>query len=136
MCGNIAEPVQSVLCVPVVTLDGDCFAVIEFHRAVNTEPFGSDDLKIAIMVTGWMGAAIHQNKHRIALQQQQELNDYLLQLTRCYFSDTSIVKENMISEITVSTFKSNVVSKHLTLFSVSLNISTNFFVRLLKTVFT
>jgi cAMP and cAMP-inhibited cGMP 3',5'-cyclic phosphodiesterase 10 len=98
----VGERVKSVLCVPVVTPDGACFAVIELHKQLFDNPFSKDDLKITLIVTGWMGAAIHQNSRRLALQRQQELNDYLLDLTKCYFGET-VVMEKMISEIVVST---------------------------------
>lgn len=93
--------VKSVLCVPIVTTDGTCYAVIELYRSVTEPPFNKDDLKISIVVSGWMGAAIHQNRLRLALQKQQELNDYLLDLTKCYFAD-NVPLEKLITEIVVS----------------------------------
>lgn len=95
--------VKSVLCVPIVTPDGDCYAVIELYRDLTNPPFNKEDLKIAVVVSGWVGAAIHQNHLRIALQRQQELNDYLLDLTKCYFAETVAI-ENMITEIVVGLF--------------------------------
>jgi GAF domain-containing protein len=93
--------VKSVLCVPIVTPDGNCSAVIELYREITQLPFNKDDLKISIVVTGWVGAAIHQNHLRLTLQRQQELNDYLLDLTKCYFAETVAI-EKMITEIVVS----------------------------------
>ena len=90
-----------MLCVPVVTPDGDCLAVIELFTLMNQGNFSKDDLKITIVVTGWMGAAIHQNQQRVALKKQQELNEYLLDLTKNYFSDT-VQMEKMISDVVVS----------------------------------
>ncbi|XP_044258941.1 cAMP and cAMP-inhibited cGMP 3',5'-cyclic phosphodiesterase 10A-like [Tribolium madens] len=95
--GYETETIKSVLCVPVVTPDGECFAVIELYRQLFDEPFSKDDLKLTLIVTGWMGAAIHQNSRRLALQRQQELNDYLLDLTKCFFGE-SVVMEKMLSE--------------------------------------
>jgi GAF domain-containing protein len=95
------DAIKSVLCVPVVTPDGECLAVIELYRQVNQGSFSKDDLKITIVVTGWMGAAIHQNQQRVALKKQQELNEYLLDLTKNYFSDT-VMMEKMISDVVVS----------------------------------
>ncbi|XP_063909612.1 cAMP and cAMP-inhibited cGMP 3',5'-cyclic phosphodiesterase 10A-like isoform X2 [Zophobas morio] len=92
------EAIKSVLCVPVVTPDGDCLAVIELFTLMNQGNFSKDDLKITIVVTGWMGAAIHQNQQRVALKKQQELNEYLLDLTKNYFSDT-VQMEKMISDV-------------------------------------
>lgn len=96
----VDETVKSVLCVPVVTPDNNCFAVIELYRDTLQEAFKRDDVRIVVVVTGWMGAAIHQNQQRLALQKQQELNDYLIELTKCYFADT-ISLEKLISEIVV-----------------------------------
>lgn len=55
-----------------------------------------------------MGAAIHQNQQRLALQKQQELNDYLIELTKCYFADT-ISLEKLISEIVVTKNTNNIL---------------------------
>lgn len=96
-----ADAIRSVLCVPVVTPDGDCLAIIELFRLADQGTFSKDDLKITIVVTGWMGAAIHQNQQRVALKRQQELNEYLLDLTKNYFSDT-VMMEKMISDVVVS----------------------------------
>ncbi|XP_048521448.1 cAMP and cAMP-inhibited cGMP 3',5'-cyclic phosphodiesterase 10A [Dendroctonus ponderosae] len=92
------DMVKSVLCVPIVTTDGDCYAIVEMYRCVPEAPFSKDDLKISIVVSGWMGAAIHQNRLRLALQKQQELNDYLLDLIKCYFAD-NVSMETLITEI-------------------------------------
>ncbi|XP_050308589.1 cAMP and cAMP-inhibited cGMP 3',5'-cyclic phosphodiesterase 10A-like isoform X2 [Anthonomus grandis grandis] len=92
------DMVKSVLCVPIVTTDGDCYAIVEMYRTIPDVPFNKDDLKISIVVSGWMGAAIHQNRLRLALQKQQELNDYLLDLIKCYFAD-NVSLEKLISEI-------------------------------------
>lgn len=96
--GYQGDLVKSVLCVPIITQDGECYAVIELYRDVTQPPFTKDDLKITIVITGWMGAAIHQNHQRLTLQKQQELNDYLLDLTKCYFAETVRI-EKMITEI-------------------------------------
>ncbi|CAG9858267.1 unnamed protein product [Phyllotreta striolata] len=90
--------VKSVLCVPIVTPDAECYAVIELFKNVGFTPFNKDDLKISIVLAGWVGASIHQNQVRITLQRQQELNDYLLDLTKCYFAETVPI-ETMITEI-------------------------------------
>ncbi|KAJ8978479.1 hypothetical protein NQ317_018732 [Molorchus minor] len=92
------EMIKSVLCVPVIEPDGECYAIIELYREFTQFPFNKDDLKISIVVTGWAGAAIHQNSLRISLQKQQELNDYLLGLTQCYFAETVGI-EKIFTEI-------------------------------------
>lgn len=90
--------IRSVLCVPIVTPNEDCISVIELGKEVTLPPFTRENLKIVVVVTGWMGAAIHQNQERLSLQKKQELNDYLLNLTKCYFAD-AVGLEQMISEV-------------------------------------
>lgn len=102
--------IKSVLCVPVVTPECDCLAVIELYRDITQQPFQKDDLRVVIAVTGWMGAALHQNQQRLALEKQQQLNDYLLDLTKCYFADT-VLMSKMISEIVVG-----IILNHLILY--------------------
>ncbi|KAL3277038.1 hypothetical protein HHI36_012400 [Cryptolaemus montrouzieri] len=88
---------QSVLCVPVVTPDGDCFAVYELMRT-EIQPFTKDDLKITIVVTGWMGAAIHQNLQRVAMKKQETLHDHLLLVTKCFFQK-GIETRKMVTDL-------------------------------------
>ncbi|XP_068082303.1 cAMP and cAMP-inhibited cGMP 3',5'-cyclic phosphodiesterase 10A-like [Anabrus simplex] len=97
-CGWPVPNIKSVLCVPVVTPDDDCIAVIELYRTVREGSYSKTDIEIVVAVAGWMGAAIHQNQQRVALQKQQELNDYLLDLTKCYFADI-VFMDKIISEI-------------------------------------
>ena len=59
------------------------------------------DLQVVGAVSGWMGAAMHQNEQRLALQKQHDLNEQLLQLTTKYFADV-VATEKIISEIVVS----------------------------------
>lgn len=89
-----------MLCIPIVTPSGDCFAVLEFVRTIDQKPYQENDLKICVMVSAWMGVAIHQNQERLALKRQQELNDYLLDLIKCYFED-HVIMEKLMSEVIV-----------------------------------
>lgn len=93
---------ESVLCVPIVTPDGDCFAVFELIRSEFDEPFCKDDLKIVIVLTGWMGAAIHQNLQRIAMKKQEILHDQLLYITKSYCKG-KINTDKMLTDLVVST---------------------------------
>lgn len=74
---------------------------MELTKNGNEPTFLKEDLKIVVVVTGWMGAAIYQNQQRMELEKQKELNDYLISLTKCYFA-YSVDLEKMISEIIVS----------------------------------
>lgn len=92
------ETIKSVLCVPIVSPDDNCIAVIELYRDVTQPVFGRDDLKIAVVVTGWMGAAIHQNQQRVELQKQTELHYYMMNIVKCYFCGEAS-QEDVITEI-------------------------------------
>lgn len=89
-----------MLCVPVVTPENDCLAILELTKDVTQPPFDEDDVKITVLVSAWIGAAIHQNQQRVMLQKQQELNDYLLDLVKCYFSN-AVGIQKLINEIAV-----------------------------------
>lgn len=79
----------------------ECYAVIELHRDTFQRSFNEKDLSIVTIVCSWVGAAIHQNQQRLSLQKQQELNEYLIEISKCYFSDT-ISLDKLIAEIIVS----------------------------------
>lgn len=96
------------MCVPVVTPGNECYAVLELYRDVLQPPFQKDDLKIVVVVAGWMGASIYMNQQRVIMQRQQQLNECLIELTKCYFADT-VLFEKMIAEVVVS--KRNVGNK-------------------------
>ncbi|CAH0549249.1 unnamed protein product [Brassicogethes aeneus] len=70
--------VKSVLAVPILTPEGDCFGVIEMHKDIFSDNYNHEDLKISILVASWMGTAIHQNRERVALQKQKKINECLL----------------------------------------------------------
>lgn len=97
------EVAQSVLCVPVVTPDGDCFAVFELVKSEYDEPFNMDDLKIVVVLTGWMGAAIHQNLQRIAMKKQEILHDHLLDITKSYYNGSTTTCK-MLTDLIVSLY--------------------------------
>lgn len=80
--------------------DKDIFAVIELYRDSFKPSFVIQDLVICTIVCTWLGAAVHQNRERLDLEKQLELNDYLIDLCKCYFSD-SIPLDKLISEIVV-----------------------------------
>lgn len=90
------------MCVPVITPDNECFAVFEFVRTINDPPFTQDHLRICVMVMAWMGIAIYQNQERLALRRQQELNDYLVELVKCFFED-HVLMEKLMMEVVVDT---------------------------------
>ncbi|XP_044756182.1 cAMP and cAMP-inhibited cGMP 3',5'-cyclic phosphodiesterase 10A-like [Coccinella septempunctata] len=96
--GQKDQLTKSVLCVPVVTPDGDVYAVIELFRDTSQDQFEDKDMKIATLITGWMGAAIYQNLQRVAVHKKQELNDYLLSLTKVFLEEF-VPTDKMVSEM-------------------------------------
>ncbi|XP_044756181.1 cAMP and cAMP-inhibited cGMP 3',5'-cyclic phosphodiesterase 10A-like [Coccinella septempunctata] len=89
---------ESVLGVPVVTPDGECYAVFEMVKEDVKDPFNKDDLKVSIVVAGWMGAAIHQNLQRQAMLKQASLHNQLLEMTGAFFSKRTDCN-SMITEL-------------------------------------
>lgn len=73
---------------------------MELYRDVLQPGFQKDDLKIVVVIAGWMGAAIYMNQERIVMQRQQQLNECLIELTKCYFADT-VLFDKMIAEVVV-----------------------------------
>lgn len=106
--------VKSVLCVPVVTPANECYAVIELFRDIMQRIFRSTDLEIAVAVASWMGAAIHMNQERLKVGNRQQLNDCLVELTKCFFSDIRLF-DKMIMEI-VSLAKSSLNAERATVY--------------------
>lgn len=100
-CVNIIETtVKAVLSVPVLTPENDCLAVFEMYRDLDIIAYDDRDLRLVIVMCGWIGSTIYQNTKRITLQKQQELNEYLLDLTKCYFADTMLL-DKLITEVVV-----------------------------------
>lgn len=95
--GWIGLTVSGVLCIPIVTSEGECLAVIELFRR-NGIDYDENQLQIAIAVTGWMGVALEQNQKLILMQKEQQLNDYMLELTQLYFGDAELLNY-MIDDI-------------------------------------
>ncbi|KAF5278629.1 hypothetical protein FQA39_LY00671 [Lamprigera yunnana] len=92
------ETIKSVLCVPVVSPEDNCFAIIELYRDTSQPVFGRDELKLVVIITGWMGVAIHQNEQRVELQKQRELHEYMISLLKCYFAGEAVFNQ-IITEI-------------------------------------
>ncbi|XP_022919275.1 cAMP and cAMP-inhibited cGMP 3',5'-cyclic phosphodiesterase 10A-like [Onthophagus taurus] len=90
--------VKAVLAVPVVTPTNECLAVIELYRDVLQPNYDRNDLKIAVVIAGWIGTSIHLNKERMTMQRNQKLNECLMNLTKCYFAGT-ITLGRMINEV-------------------------------------
>lgn len=75
--------------------------MIELYKDIYQSPFTEADLLATQITTAWMGTAIQQNRERLILQKQRELNTYLIDLLKCYFSNT-IFLDKALFEIVVS----------------------------------
>lgn len=97
------ELVKTLLSVPVVLPDNTCYSVIELYRCSDAELFDLNDVKLMVVICGWMGAAIHQNNIRVVLKKQQDLNNTMINITQRYFSE-QIELVNLLYEMVVSIF--------------------------------
>lgn len=53
-------------------------ATIEMIKIGGQDTFRDVDLKISLIIAGWIGAAIQQNRDRIVLQEQHKINNMIL----------------------------------------------------------
>ncbi|GCB75033.1 hypothetical protein scyTo_0018156, partial [Scyliorhinus torazame] len=53
-------PIQSVLCLPIVTTSNELIGVLELHRQRGRNPFDSEQQQIATANLAWALVAIHQ----------------------------------------------------------------------------
>lgn len=89
------------MCLPILTPLEECVAVIELYREPSQPSFNERDLELSLMVTGWIGSAIHHNRHKLQLMQQQNSDEFLMELVRSYFSSKNSL-DKVIAEIMAS----------------------------------
>ncbi|XP_018324862.1 cAMP and cAMP-inhibited cGMP 3',5'-cyclic phosphodiesterase 10A-like [Agrilus planipennis] len=92
------ETMKSVLCVPIVTPDEECFSVLELFRDIEQPVFDAQDINTVLVTTGWIGAAVQQNQMRLLLQKKMELHQFFLKLIM-WFSESALPEMNVIQEI-------------------------------------
>lgn len=95
--------IKSVLSVPIVLPDNTCFCIIELYRHGVNDPFSVNDVKLIVVVCGWMGATIHQNNRRVAFKKQEELNSSMIDITKKFITG-QISLETLLFDILVSRF--------------------------------
>lgn len=98
--GFPSSNIQYALCVPIKTPDDKVIAVYELARDSSKLAFDNRDVQIVLAIAGWMGVAILQNWLYSALAKQQDLNNYLLQLTNQYHFGENTV-EKTLSDLTI-----------------------------------
>lgn len=90
--------VKAVICVPVITPDRQCYAVLELFKDMLEPNFNRSDFAMTKSMASWIGAAIYMNARKVVMTSQMKLNDCLVELTKCFFADTHIF-EKMITEL-------------------------------------
>nr|XP_014341331.1 PREDICTED: cAMP and cAMP-inhibited cGMP 3',5'-cyclic phosphodiesterase 10A [Latimeria chalumnae] len=91
-------PIQSVLCIPIVTAIGDLIGILELHRHRGKEPFSLTHQEVATANLAWASVAIHQVQVCRGLAKQTELNDFLLDVSKTYF-DNIVAIDSLLEHI-------------------------------------
>ncbi|XP_067845185.1 cAMP and cAMP-inhibited cGMP 3',5'-cyclic phosphodiesterase 10A [Heptranchias perlo] len=116
---NSATPIQSVLCLPIVTASGDLIGILELHRHCGKDPFNIEEQKVATANLAWASVAIHQVQVSKGLAKQTELNDFLLDVSKTYF-DNIVAIDSLLEHIMINA-KSLVNADRCALFQVDHN---------------
>ncbi|XP_072437118.1 cAMP and cAMP-inhibited cGMP 3',5'-cyclic phosphodiesterase 10A isoform X2 [Chiloscyllium punctatum] len=95
------SPVQSVLCLPIVTAGNDLLGVLELYRQRGRNPFDSDQQQIATANLAWASVAIHQVEISKGLARQSEMNDFLLDVSKTYF-DNILAIDSLLEHIMIN----------------------------------
>ncbi|XP_064411241.1 cAMP and cAMP-inhibited cGMP 3',5'-cyclic phosphodiesterase 10A [Latimeria chalumnae] len=93
-------PIQSVLCIPIVTAIGDLIGILELHRHRGKEPFSLTHQEVATANLAWASVAIHQVQVCRGLAKQTELNDFLLDVSKTYF-DNIVAIDSLLEHIMI-----------------------------------
>ncbi|XP_059504477.1 cAMP and cAMP-inhibited cGMP 3',5'-cyclic phosphodiesterase 10A isoform X3 [Stegostoma tigrinum] len=95
------SPIQSVLCLPIVTASNDLLGVLELYRQRGRNPFDSDQQQIATANLAWASVAIHQVEISKGLAKQSEMNDFLLDVSKTYF-DNILAIDSLLEHIMIN----------------------------------
>ncbi|XP_069787671.1 cAMP and cAMP-inhibited cGMP 3',5'-cyclic phosphodiesterase 10A isoform X2 [Narcine bancroftii] len=114
-----ATPIQSVLCIPIITAGDELIGVLELHRYLGKDPFDANQQKVATANLAWALVAIHQIQVSKGLAKQTELNDFLLDVSKTYF-DNILAIDSLLENIMINA-KSLVNADRCALFQVDHN---------------
>ncbi|XP_072121405.1 cAMP and cAMP-inhibited cGMP 3',5'-cyclic phosphodiesterase 10A isoform X2 [Mobula birostris] len=114
-----ATPIQSVLCLPIITAGDELIGVLELHRYFGKDPFDINQQKVATANLAWALVAIHQIQVSKGLAKQTELNDFLLDVSKTYF-DNILAIDSLLEHIMMNA-KSLVNADRCALFQVDHN---------------
>lgn len=87
---ELQSNVGHIHCQPIKQSDGKMLAVLEMWRHETSNPFYEEDEEIACSYLVWGGIALHYAQLYINMNQQRELNDFLLIVVKSIF-------QNMVS---------------------------------------
>ncbi|XP_033101173.1 cAMP and cAMP-inhibited cGMP 3',5'-cyclic phosphodiesterase 10A-like isoform X2 [Anneissia japonica] len=105
---------NSLLVLPILLPNGDILGVIELSRNEKSKPFNEENKQVACMYLTWVGIAIHKIQVCQSLEQQQEFNRFLLEVSRVIFDD--IVATDNLTEHIMTFTKSLVNADRCALF--------------------
>ncbi|XP_059842023.1 cAMP and cAMP-inhibited cGMP 3',5'-cyclic phosphodiesterase 10A isoform X2 [Hypanus sabinus] len=114
-----ASPIQSVLCLPIITAGDELIGVLELHRYFSKDAFDINQQKVATANLAWALVAIHQIQVSKGLAKQTELNDFLLDVSKTYF-DNILAIDSLLEHIMMNA-KSLVNADRCALFQVDHN---------------
>ncbi|KAK9688186.1 3prime5prime-cyclic nucleotide phosphodiesterase [Popillia japonica] len=74
----------------------NCFAILEIARTSMQPNFKKYEYHMVLSVCEWIGTAICTNQHRIMLNCERKLNNYLMEYSKCYFADNHLFEKLII----------------------------------------
>ncbi|XP_046885160.1 cAMP and cAMP-inhibited cGMP 3',5'-cyclic phosphodiesterase 10A isoform X4 [Hypomesus transpacificus] len=91
---------HSVLCLPILTANGDLLAILQLHRLHGRKPFSLSHQEVATANLAWASVAMHQVQVCRGLAKQTELNDFLLDVSKTYF-DNIVAIDSLLEHIMI-----------------------------------
>ncbi|KAI0227063.1 cAMP and cAMP-inhibited cGMP 3',5'-cyclic phosphodiesterase 10A [Lamellibrachia satsuma] len=82
---------SSVICLPVVQTSGDLICVMEFTRGLQQNPFSEMEFQMATCILSWVSIATSEVKASRMLKKQNDLNDFLLEVSKAFFDESSMM---------------------------------------------
>ena len=79
--------VHHVMCCPILLESGGTYAVLEFTRGWERDPFTKNDFELTNAILSWITACVQKMKLNKVLKVQTRLNNYLLDTTKVMFDD-------------------------------------------------
>ncbi|XP_052792233.1 cAMP and cAMP-inhibited cGMP 3',5'-cyclic phosphodiesterase 10A-like [Mya arenaria] len=81
------ERVHHVIGVPILLDTGRCYAVVEFSRGWDHDPFSKVEFEVTNAILSWVSACVQKMKRNKLLNIQTRLHGFLLETTRVMFDD-------------------------------------------------